>query len=233
MVRSVSGLTTALVALLGAQIFVDLVTIVVAVSRISLTDRVLAGELVTDAELLDADEAVAGAAGLYLLVFLATGVVWLVWQHRAQDNLVRAGVRGLAFTPGWAVGWWFVPFANLWKPFQAMSELRLASAEPEGWSRSTRPAILWGWWIAWLLSGAIAWGVVGPGDPTTWEELKRSDLLDAVSSLLSIGSASLAIVIVRAIGTAQARLRSGDVPLGGSAFPAPPALPGLPPPPPG
>ena len=35
-----------------------------------------------------------------------------------------------SFTPGWSVGWFFVPIMNPWKPFQAMREIWQASAEP-------------------------------------------------------------------------------------------------------
>ena len=61
------------------------------------------------------------------MLAVVTGIVWLVWQHRSQSNLRRQGC-GLAFTPGWAVGWWLIPMANLWKPFQATRELHKASA---------------------------------------------------------------------------------------------------------
>ena len=57
------------------------------------------------------------------LVSQATVVVWLVWQHHATANLWSRGLPGLRFTPGWVVGWWFVPFANLVLPYLAMREL--------------------------------------------------------------------------------------------------------------
>jgi hypothetical protein len=64
------------------------------------------------------------------LMYLTEGVGLLVsiiavamWIHRAHANLYEAGAEGLQFTPGWAVGWYFIPFANLFKPFQAMREL--------------------------------------------------------------------------------------------------------------
>lgn len=231
--RPLRPLATAVVVLLGAQVVVHVVTIDAVLDRIELDQRAVEEGGVTWDE-LDAASARWASAGRWgLLLLVTTAVAWCAWQFHGQTNLVKRHVSGLRNSPGWAVGWWFVPIANLWKPFQAMSEVRMASADPQGWSRASRPRILWAWWVLWLLSGAIAWGVVGPGDPTTWEELKRSDLLDGLSSLLSIGSAASAIAIVRSTGRAQAQLRSDAVPLGGSAFPAPPALPRLPPPPPG
>src|SRR5687767_1529604 len=63
----------------------------------------------------------------FTLVFVASVVVVAMWIHRAHANLRDAGTDGLEFTPGWAVGWYFIPFANLIKPFQAMRELWNAS----------------------------------------------------------------------------------------------------------
>ena len=63
-------------------------------------------------------------------------IAWCVWQHRAHANLWAFARSGLRFTPGWAVGWWFVPIASLWKPFEAVRELWKASdpgSDPLSW----------------------------------------------------------------------------------------------------
>jgi uncharacterized BrkB/YihY/UPF0761 family membrane protein len=43
---------------------------------------------------------------------ILTGLAWFIWLHRAVANARSLGVP-TECTPGWAVGWWFVPFANL------------------------------------------------------------------------------------------------------------------------
>jgi len=56
-------------------------------------------------------------------VYIATSVMFLIWLFRIYKNLdVLESQQNREFTPGWAVGWWFVPFANLVKPFQVMRE---------------------------------------------------------------------------------------------------------------
>ena len=63
-------------------------------------------------EVTDADALAAGAAGLYLLAFLATIVLWMIWQYRFAKNAEALGKRdGLG--AGWAIGGWFIPSANL------------------------------------------------------------------------------------------------------------------------
>jgi hypothetical protein len=73
----------------------------------------------------------------------------------------------MEFTPGWAVGWFFVPFANLFKPYQAVREIYLASHpdpdedEEDGqlpfWSWGARPVPtpLKLWWGTWILMNVI------------------------------------------------------------------------------
>jgi len=77
---------------------------------------------------------VTNLAGLYAAVILAnwllliaTYVVFGMWIYRAAANIVAAMVPGFDYTPGWAVGWYFVPLANLFKPFGAMRQIWNAS----------------------------------------------------------------------------------------------------------
>jgi hypothetical protein len=99
------------------------------------------------------------ALGVLLsFVGLAAGIVWLVWQHRAQSNLFAMQVPGLRYTPGWSVGWWFVPVANLWMPYLTTRELWRGSGAGPG--EGDRLLVVWWFlWIATSVVGAVA-GVV-------------------------------------------------------------------------
>lgn len=95
---------------------------------------------------------------LNLLLFVGTIVFFLVWEYRAFSNLPALQSRHQEFSPGWAVGWWFVPFANLVKPYQAMSELWNES-DPDfdlelGFlsSSSSAPRIINWWWALFIIS---------------------------------------------------------------------------------
>lgn len=90
-----------------------------------------------------------GLMATYLFVLVS----WFVWQHRAASNLVAMGRAGLQFTPGWHIGWWFVPFANLLMPYRTMKELVLGSdiEQDADWSVAPEPSYLrmmWGFYIA-------------------------------------------------------------------------------------
>lgn len=89
------------------------------------------------------------ALGLVAL-FIVCIVAVCLWVYRAHANLFAAGLDGLEFTPGWSVGWFFVPFAFWFKPFQAMRELWNAShLQSDGYSApaDSRLTIWWGFWV--------------------------------------------------------------------------------------
>lgn len=93
-------------------------------------------------------------------VAVPTVIVFFFWMYRSYKNLVELGVRGLQFSPGWAVGYFFVPILSLYRPCHVAQELWRASApraEIDGRAWRNRPPslIVAGWWTFWLLA-AIA-----------------------------------------------------------------------------
>ena len=102
-----------------------------------------------------------GMAGLIQgPLYVATPIVFLVWLFRVYKNLDSLeNQQYREFTPGWAVGWWFVPFASLVKPFQVMREAWFDSnpeveTEQTFLSASLRsaPTYMGVWWGMFLAS---------------------------------------------------------------------------------
>jgi hypothetical protein len=93
------------------------------------------------------------------LMGLVTIITWLVWQHRVTVNVWARG-NPIATRPGWAVGWWFIPVANLWMPAVALARVYRASLSSSG-----RPASAWivaGWWTAYILPSLVLVGAMLP-----------------------------------------------------------------------
>jgi hypothetical protein len=96
--------------------------------------------------------AVSVAAGIAEVAAL---IALLFWVYAAHANLPALGNAHLDFTSGWAVGWFFVPIANLFKPHQIVSEIWrgsdpavLRAAMPSGTA-----LVSWWWW--WRVLSAI------------------------------------------------------------------------------
>ena len=95
----------------------------------------------------------------YLLI-AAIGIVTVVavcmWFYRASDNLHRSGLMMMEYSPGWAVGWFFIPIVHIVFPFLVAREISKGSeAMGDTEHRSTWKTIkpdtlvtVWGWlWI--------------------------------------------------------------------------------------
>jgi uncharacterized protein DUF4328 len=59
----------------------------------------------------------------YIVVDVLALALFFVWMNRIYQKLPGLGARDLQGSPGGAVGWWFVPIANLYKPFQYLREI--------------------------------------------------------------------------------------------------------------
>jgi hypothetical protein len=165
-----------------------------------------------------ADEAFRNLSRLHFVGLLqavtiyATAVPFLIWFHRAHKNLPGLGERGLLFTPGWAVGFFFVPFLNLVRPFQAMREIWYGSdpgrLDPEtGLERSgdghpLGTPLLVGWWWALFFICNISSSIANVFYSTSLSfgpspaSMQPALILMVVADLLLIPSALIAMLLV-------------------------------------
>lgn len=112
------------------------------------------GQAVIDEDLRASDLGVGLSSLAYLLAYLIGGFLALKWIYRVNRN-AHAFARGLTISPPWAVGWFFVPIASLWKPYEAISEAWQATERPTAWRTARKPGFLGWWWGAWLISNLL------------------------------------------------------------------------------
>jgi len=101
----------------------------------------------------DIRQAIIGILQTILLII--TMVYYGRWIYFASKNSRTIGANAMQFTPGWSVGWYFIPIACLWKPYQAMKEIWKTSKNPENWQSIETPALLGYWWMLWIASNFI------------------------------------------------------------------------------
>jgi len=68
------------------------------------------------------------------------------WLRRAAETIRALGAKGLTVTPGMAVWWFFIPIANLFMPYRAVSELWRASVYRAAWASHTASGLIGFWW---------------------------------------------------------------------------------------
>lgn len=130
---------------------------------------------------------------------VTTIVLYCMWQHRAHNNAHVLANHPLETTPGWGVGYWFIPILNLFRPYQVMREID--SATPPD-SQPVGQLIGW-WWtlfIATIVASAISGVLEGPSDSMTAASLG----FDLLSTTTSIGGVLLILRIIRSISDRQA-----------------------------
>lgn len=143
--------------------------------------------------------------GLVQVAFYIIAVVIVgKWIYRASAN-THASIRRLDTSPPWAVGWFFVPIANLWKPFQAMAEIARTNLT------SAHNLPLGPWWALWIASniaGNISFQLSKSDDP---QMLMLSSGCAGASSLAGIGAAVLLRRIILRITAAQTAHRQAEI----------------------
>ena len=217
--RSIRGLATSLTVLLWITVAVAVVGALAYANRVSVTGDILDFDFTNFGDLTDlsnraddADSFVGVAFLLMLACSVAIFVLLVIWMWRVAKNAELLGRVQPRFGPGWTIGGWFIPFANLVIPVMVMQDLWRGSdpATPGGdpaWRRSKGSALV-GWWWATHVLAALRFGS-GGGEADSRSELERlrsSDSVAAFGSLAAIAAAVLLIRVVRGITQRQEAL---------------------------
>lgn len=205
--KALGGVATALSILLGLTGLGALGVAGALFNRASVLED---GAFSDFAEVQDADDLAAATGGIYVLLFIATVVLWMIWQYRHGKNAEALGKRdGLG--AGWAIGGWFIPIANLvLGPLQLHQSARASDPDaPSGQGRA--PGLVAVWWALWVAQGVIGFfsgrlGFTGDlGDDVDLEEFRSSDQLGGVGALVTAAAAFVAIAMVRELSARQRR----------------------------
>ena len=210
--RSASIRAKVAIALLAVTGLVSLVTAFHDVAGFDLIQRAQSGTL-SSLEANDFDATTTTLAGAFLVAFIATAVAFLPWLSRTVDNIPQLTRSAPPVTPRWSIGWWFVPFANLVKPYQVVRDANLWLARDQ---RAASGTIVLIWWLVWItggLAGTIAYRLP---EPTTLDGLSGWFTVSLVVDAIGVASAVLAIIVIHQI-QARADDRSAEVSHGGSS----------------
>jgi hypothetical protein len=203
-----SSLTKWVVWLLKAQIFVACVSLLSNYLEYSLLtefqNELFASqdEFIQKADTSDDRQSFVGIA--YLLVFVVSGILILKWLHRANYNSRQLGAKNMEFTPGWSIGYYFVPIMNLWKPYMAMKELWKASVNPKDWNNQITPGLLPQWWGLWIVTGLLGRIIFKLSkNAESLDAMIQLNLVNQLSDVLEIPLAIVLIKIVQSIHDMQ------------------------------
>ncbi|MFF3677456.1 DUF4328 domain-containing protein [Streptomyces sp. NPDC002120] len=173
----------------------------------TLMERLLADPAtVTDAE-LDRGRRLTGLVGtIQGNALFVTGIVFIVWFHRVRTNAEALAPGADKLSPGWAIGAWFVPLANLWLPYR-IAVTTWGSSTPLGADGGYRrfpltPVNLW--WGTFVLSRVLGWyGGMSYSRAQSTDAVRDAATTMLAGDVLDIVAAVLAVLFVRRLTAMQ------------------------------
>jgi Domain of unknown function (DUF4328) len=147
----------------------------------------------------------------HLALLIGTGVVFFIWLYRSYANLKLLGARGLSYSPGWAVGYYFVPIMSLFRPYQVMQEIwkgsdpAFATEGARGWRDAPSSAFVMPWWGFWLTAN-FAWQIsIGNGSAPKPDigNLKVGAWLGVIADVAAVAAGTCLIFLIHSITNRQ------------------------------
>lgn len=211
------GLSRVAVVVLAVNLLVTLIGLGLAFVLLGQISGMRPG-LPAPRQLEDIDSLRMSVGLLSFAVQIATIVVFCMWIYRAHDNLALLGVEGCKYTPGWAVGFFFVPILNLVRPLQVVQEIwkasdpRIPPGSPE-WMYNGNSALAGFWWAFWLTANITA--NIGlrmtMSEASSLEELRLGVGIEIASDLAYLVAGLLVIILIQLIMKRQASMLNADV----------------------
>lgn len=204
--KNFSAGTTWVIRLLWVLIAIDVIAVVSGYFEFQLLVDIGSGSASYDvsaaADSSDNRQRIVGT--IQVVLWLVAGVSILAWIRLANKNARALGATDMEFTPNWAIGWYFIPVANLWKPYQAMAEIWQASGGSKSWKTESVPGILVIWWFVWLASnifGRLAFQLTRKAEEIP--ELQDASLALMASDVISVFLSLAFLEVVKDISRRQ------------------------------
>jgi hypothetical protein len=164
----------------------------------------------------DTQAVLVGLGALLVLVvyfgtLIPSIVFFCMWVHRVVRNMPALGSWDTRWTPAGAVVRCFIPFLNLAHPMSGTLEAWRGSDSSRRWINVVErkamkvPGVIIGWWSLWLIGNLVSNIGNRLTSNTDSGAVAVGDSLIVVGNLLLIGSAVLAVLVVRAVTARQDR----------------------------
>lgn len=148
---------------------------------------------------------------LYTIAYITSAITFILWFRRAYFNL-HMKVKHLNYSEGWAAGSWFVPFINLYRPYQIMKELyekskRLLLKEGVSFDVTFSTDTLTWWWGLWIINNLIAKIEFRYSSRAeSIDELTNSSLIGMLSNAFGIALALITIKVIKDYSAMELKL---------------------------
>jgi hypothetical protein len=185
--------------LVGIAAVIYLALAITGITELSLIDRIIDGSA-TEAE-VDTYLQFAGSLGSLLIIAgVISAIAVLAWLSRTVEIVPPLGGGTPHWSPREAMGWWFVPIASFFIPYQIVRDVYRRLETPT--RRGGDGAIL-AWWLLFIIGGLVsrAAGIAGSG-ATTIDAARSMVLIEiATDAAAAVGG----FLFVKIIGEIESR----------------------------
>lgn len=146
------------------------------------------------------------------VVFVVLSFIpFFMWLYRAYYNFEAIKLRGLATTSGWAVGYWFIPFANLYYMPTVLNEIwRVTNHLYQGNDNKKTVEYIGGtplgaiWMACRILATIMSYmGLVRLNPTNIMDKLNSAVYIEVISNLLTLTSGIIIFTIVWQVSKKQ------------------------------
>jgi hypothetical protein len=208
--KKISGITGALKTLMWCGLGIGVISTFCDIAQLDL----LSGSFTQEQG--EANDSRQQMVGIFFLgIYITQTIVFFIWLHRVSVNCHhfiasnQTPGASMRFSSGWAIGCWFVPFLNLWRPYQVVKEIWRVSANPMSWNSEKGSALLVLWWIFHLISGFLGQASFKMSmKADSIRELQASTSISIMSGLADIPLIIIEICVISIIAKRQLALTS-------------------------
>jgi hypothetical protein len=175
---------------MGASVLV----LVAYVGRLSIIGSLQADPTsVTEDQAIASDSFVQAASAIWLLTFLVCATAFIGWMHAGAKQVQMTRHDVLRYKPGWAIGAWFVPILNWFRPVQIINDLRASGNQDR--TTDSRALVGW-WWGLFVFDNLVARVIFASGTSESLDDLQVQTTVSIVGQVAEVAAAVLAILVV-------------------------------------
>lgn len=147
------------ILLMWIMFALEITSLISSILQYNLIQTAMAGDTIS-ADAVNANDSREQIVSIiYLIAYIVSGITFIQWFRRAYFNL-HIITGPLLHSEGWAAGSWFLPFINLYRPYQIMKELYrktkyFLEINMIKTTSNLSTATLSLWWALWIISSIL------------------------------------------------------------------------------
>ena len=169
------------------------------ISELSLIDRIIAGSA-TESDVASLLRSADSLGSLSTVVMITSAIAVFAWLSRTVEIVPPLGGGTPRRSPREAIGWWFVPIASFFIPYQIVRDVYRRLETP---TRRRGDGAILAWWLLFIVGGLVsrAAGIVGSGATTIDAARNNVVIVIATDAAAAVGG----LLFGRIIGEFESR----------------------------